>query len=372
MLKPFIALLLLLGPAAMAQAPTAASPPAPAQPVQPPDGAEYWTASDQRMTFTAAGISFPRRVGAVSLERSIAFEQNNIGLDNGLIYASDDEALIATAFVYLPGLANDGLTALATEHFMRIQSGAGFRLLGSRVTAAGGRDGVAIRADYAGFRDAGEASSAAFVEAGGWIVKLRVSGPEARRADVERTMTALLADMRFEGAAMPRAAAPIALADCPPAAPSPAASAALLAPAANDAMEDAMMVVGEGMTHATLFAPRWCVSSLRRVGPYTLPILRALPAAPAEDSRRSVAVAILNDSSGMVEVVERRFHNRSRFVLLHHSTGQTRVLGSYDGMPSDAQLNAVLDGTDRAGGQARATISYHANGNSNVTLNIAP
>lgn len=375
-----IAAALSPGPAAASQAPS--PPPAQTQPPQRPDGAEYWTASDQRMTFTAARISFPRRVGAVGLNRSIAFGQRNVGLDNGLIYASDDHALIATVYVYLPGLAHEGLTAVATEHFMRIQSGAGFRPLGSRVTGAGGREGVAIRADFSGFRDANEASSSAFLKAGRWIVKLRVSGPESRRADVERTMTALLEEIRFEGDIVPRAAEPIALVDCPPAAAAPAA--ALLATNAADAMEDAIMAVAVGLhddrragaterrADPPRFAPRWCVSSLRQAGRYALPTLRALPSAPTEDSRRSVAVAILNDSSGVVEVVERRFRNRSRYILLHHSTGQTRVLGAYDALPGDAQLNAVLGGTDAAGGQVRATIDYQANGDSNVTLHVAP
>lgn len=371
---------LSLGPAAASQTPS--PPPAQTQPPQRPDGAEHWTASDERMTFTAARISFPRRVGAVSLNRSIAFGQRNIGLDNGLIYGSDDRALIASVYVYLPGLAHDGLTAVASEHFMRIQSGAAFRLLGSRVTAAGGREGVAIRADYAGFRDASEASSAAFVKAGRWIVKLRISGPESRRADVERTMAALLEEIRFEGDIVPRAAEPIELVDCPAAAAGPTAD--LLALNTADAMEDAIMAVAIGLHEdgredrtergagSPPFARAWCVSSLRQAGPYALPILRALPSAPPEDSRRSVAIAILNDSGGAIEVAERHFRNRSRYMMLHHSTGQTRVLGAYDALPSDAQLNAVIAGTDAAGGQARATIDYRANGDSNVTVHVAP
>lgn len=361
---------LSLGPAAASQTPS--PPPAQAQPPQRPDGAEYWTPSDERMTFTAARISFPRRVGAVSLNRSIAFGQRNVGLDNGLIYASDDEALLATAYVYLPGLAHEGLTAVASEHFMRIQSGAGFRPLGSRIVAAAGRERVAIRADYAGFRDENEASSSAFLRAGHWIVKLRISGPESRRADVERTMAALLAEIRFEGDVVPRAAEPIALVDCPPAAAAPAA--ALLAPTSAEAMEDAIMAAAAGLRDngRGRFAPRWCVSSFRQVGRYALPTLRVLPSAPAEDSRRSVAVAILNDASGALEVVERRFRNRSRYILLHHSTGQTLVLGSYDAPPGDAQINALLDGTDSAGGRARATIGYRSNGDSNVTVHVMP
>jgi len=326
---------LSLGPAAASQAPS--PPSAQTRPPQRPDGADYWTASDERMTFTAARISFPRRAGAVGLNRSIAFGQRNAGLDNGLIYASDDRALIATAYVYLPG-----------------------------------REGVAIRADYAGFRDSNEASSSAFLKAGRWIVKLRVSGPESRRGDVERTLAAFLEEIRFEGDIVPRGAEPIELVDCPPAAAAP--TAALLAANAPEAMEDAIMALAVGL-HDNERADnprRWCVSSLRRLGPYTLPTLRLLPSAPTEDSRRSVALAILNDSGGVLEVVERRFRNRSRFLLLYHRTGRTLVLGAYDALPSDAQINAVLDETDPAGGRPRATIDYRASGDANITLHVMP
>ncbi|HEV2815979.1 MAG TPA: hypothetical protein VGW40_01960 [Allosphingosinicella sp.] len=360
---------LTLASAAISQTPS--PPSAQTDPRQGPDGAEYWTASDERMTFAAAGISFPRRAGAVRLTRPVAFGQRNAGLDNGLIYDSDDRALTAIAYVYLPGLAHEGLADVVSEHFQRLQSGAGFRLLGRRVAAAAGREGVAIRADYAGFRAGNEASSSAFLRAGRWIVKLRVFGPESRRADVERTLATLLEEVRFEGDRVPRPAEPIELGDCPPAAPGPAA--ALLAPNAAEAMEDAITAVAVGLRdEPSSFPRRWCVASFRQVGRYALPTLRALPAAPGQDSGRSVALAVLNDAGSALEIVVTHFRNRTRYVLLHHSMGRTRVLGAYDALPSEAQINAVLGGTDPAGGQARATIDYRANGDSTVTLHVMP
>jgi hypothetical protein len=41
-------------------------------------------------------------------------------------------------------------------------------------------------------------------------------------------------------------------------------------------------------------------------------------------------------------------------------------------MLTDAQIKAVIDGSDDAGRQPRAVIDYEANGNSTVTLNIRP
>jgi len=250
---------------------------------------------------------------------------------------------------------------------MRAQSGEGFRLLESRTVAAGGRAGVAIRADYAGFGREGDASSAAYLSVGAWMVKIRVTGPEARRAEVERVTTDLLDGIRFEGDA-PRAAEPIELVDCPAAGPAP--PAALLAESADEAMEDAIM------SHATGGPPtvpqRWCVSSRRRTGNFSLPILRAVVGPPGEDSRRSVVFAFLTDSGGALEVAERRFRNRLRYALMHHGTGQTRVLGSWDAPPTDSQVEAVIAGTDPAGGRARATIQYQSSGDSGITLHVVP
>ncbi len=87
-------------------------------------------------------------------------------------------------------------------------------MLSSRTVAAGGRDGVRDphRIMPAFARPAMQAAppSSGF---GFWIIKLRVSGPEARRAEVEAVMSALLADLRFEGVG-PRAAEPLDVSDC--------------------------------------------------------------------------------------------------------------------------------------------------------------
>jgi hypothetical protein len=214
----------------------------------------------------------------------------------------------------------------------------------------------------------------------GWIIKLRVSGPESRRADVDRTISALLADIRFRDGDAPSAARMMEVSGDCPAAPAPPA-ATLLPLNGAEAAEDGIMAAGAALhsedrpgdrADRHVLARRWCLSSLRPAGPYSMPILRILPSPPAEDSRRGVALAMLNDSDGVVEVVERRFRDRSRFILIHHSTGQTRILGAYDGLPTDAQIRAVIDGSDSAGNQARAVIDYRTNGDSAITLNVAP
>ena len=158
-----------------------------------------WHRDGDRITFTTARFSFPAAAGVVALQGAYEFSRPGEGLDSGLQFESTDREIFASVYVYAPSLAHTGVTAFATDYVIRVQSGSDLRLLNMRVVAAGGRDGVAIRADYSGFRQGHGASSASFLKAGLWIIKVRVSGPEPRRSEVEATMAALLANLRFRG-----------------------------------------------------------------------------------------------------------------------------------------------------------------------------
>lgn len=361
----FLLLLTLLAPAAGV-----------AQPAPAPS--ELWQRADERITFTHAQISFPVRAGATSLHQPVELSRRGEGLDNGLQYASSDEGVFATVYIYYPGLPHVGVTAYATDHAIRLQSGAELRLLGSRVVAAGGRPSAAIRADYSGFRDQRLASSAAFVKSGRWIVKLRVSGPESRRADVERTMTALLEGMRFQGEDQPREAEPLEVRDC---GDQDLEEAPLAAGGATDALEEAVIGVLDGagdngreegaeQAAATPLLERgWCLSSRLRIGNSIIPVLRA-SGARRGDFDRSVVLAIIGDSGTLLEVVQTRRANRH--VLLHHEIGRTRLLGAFAGVPSDDQIAAVISGAAPEAGTSRATIVHKVDGNTEVNLHVMP
>ncbi len=353
------------------------------QPSAPPAAriysqADLWDRNESRITFRLAHLSFPVRAGSTRLSRILEASREGQGLDNALQYFSPDEQVFATIYVYAPGLPDAGLTAFMTDYAIHVQSDAGLSVLRSGIVAAGGREGVAIRLDYAGFRQNRLASSAAFMRVGRWIVKLRVSGPEARRAEVEGTMASLLAELRFEGQPLPAAAAPIVAPDCPQA---PDRAAHPLSSDGTGTMEDAILshflesdgTVGSVRTaepDARQPGPHWCRSPGFRLanmsGP--TPVLRATTPGAGDDTRRSVLFALIADNGTMLEVVERRFRNRTRYVLVHHQIGRTMILGAYDAVPTDAQLADILSGRDQAGGRARATIVYQASGDSTINL----
>lgn len=338
--------------------------------------ADLWNRSGDRITFSLAGIGVPAEPGALRFVRSSEGNPQGRGLDNALIYASPDQAVFATVYVYAPALPDAGLTAFMTDYAIRITSGPGFRVLRTGIVAAGGREGVAIRFDYAGIRQERLASSAAFMRVGRWIVKLRVSGPEDRRAEVETAMDDLLQGLRFEGRSQPLASAPIAAEACRDV---PARSARPVPSTDEETAEDAILShtpldsAGGGRRDdapGTAVSPRWC-----RSGGYSVPgaagptpVLRDLTPGAGEDSGRRVLIALVADNGTMFEVRERRFRNRTRYVLIHHQIGRTLVLGAYDGVPTDEQIAAIATGRDPEGGRARAVIDYQASGDSNISV----
>ena len=102
--------------------------------------------SGDRVTFTAARISFPTQAGATRLEETSEFSHEGQGIDNGLQYVSPDRQVFATVYIYYPGLSHAGLTAFMTDLAIASQS-RNLTRRGTRAVSAGGRDGVAIRSD---------------------------------------------------------------------------------------------------------------------------------------------------------------------------------------------------------------------------------
>jgi hypothetical protein len=331
-----------------------------------------WTRADGRLRFVAGRISVPDRAAALTLTRATGSANYPAGLDNAALYESADGQVRATVYIYAPNLAHAGLGAYATDTFMRAHPRLSPRRLGSRLTGAGGQDGAAIRIDYANYLG-DHASIAAFLKVDRWIVKLRVTGPEARRAEVEAAMTAFLDGIRLENGQRARPPEPLDPRACPAAA---SRAAALLPSTTEDTAEEGMIgtVEHDGQAResdgAGLLTPRfgtaWCLSRMASSGEVRLPILRSLM--PGDGRRqRSVLVVLLSDSGRMLEVVDTR--RRGRFVVFIHRIGRSELRGAYDGIPTDDQILEILTGNDRPRSPVRAIVERVANGNATVTIN---
>ncbi|HVQ10250.1 MAG TPA: hypothetical protein VMS43_17675 [Allosphingosinicella sp.] len=341
---------------------------------------QLWSRSDGRISFTPARISLALRAGPVSFLETGEVGMPGRGLDNVMQYRTEDGQVFASVYFYLPPLAHAGLSAFTTEQGLGTLSGGRLRRVAAGTAAVGGVADGAVRIDYRGYRET-LASSAAFFKAGRWMVKLRVSGPEDRRADVEAAMTALIASFRFEGEIRPRPAVLLDVAGC---ASAPTTAARAL-PDNQDTFTDSLLAVFDPAGEMTQrpgasnpapilarFGNSWCQSTRGRIGDNTIPILRATGPAPSGTGRvnaQTVAVALISDSGRLLEVVR---SEENRFTLFHHQIGETLVLGAYAAPPTDEQIIAMLTGADREAGRIRARIGLGLDGSTEIELRSIP
>jgi hypothetical protein len=326
--------------------PTAPAPAAPQATTQQ----EIWTVSDTRIAVVPARVAFPRTAGTVVAYDTSEFSHRGEGLDMGIQYRSPDQAVFATVYVYYPGLAHAGLAAFATDDAIRRNSNSAVRGGLASVVSAGGVEGVAIRRDYSGYRG-NLASTAAFIKLDRWLVKVRVSGPDARRAEVMEAMDRLLANIQFGRQFRPRPATMIEITDCLGARQQ--AARELAEPVGPESAAHAFLgtLDGGGIAATNEGGARqdlpsrvpvaMCVSQRAHLGDLVIPILRGSEGTALSIDGRTMLLAVLTDAGETIEVVHAA--NLRRYWLLRHRIGETLFLRSYDGVPSDEQVLRALD-----------------------------
>jgi hypothetical protein len=369
---------LLMGLAAPLQAGTTPAATAPRAPTEKPTvqpQADPWLRSGATIILRSAGIGFPTAPGGMPMTGSTEFTHKGEYLDNAIEYKGSDGAVWATAYLFYPGLAHTGLSAFASEIAIKSLSKGNARLRRSQIVAAGGKPGVALLNDYDGYVQ-GRSSSAAFVKVGRWMVAFRVSGPPARQNEVDATMRALLDGLVFDAADPPRAAAPLSTVDCPadagrtdahlladPKAPQMAAHAIL--GAFDGGGIEARDSRGGILYLPSRIAPRLCVSILS-LAKRTAPVLRAEAGAPTGVDGRTRLVVVISDGGDYLELIEHKASGG--YVLIRHEIGASLMLGTYDGIPSDTQLAAVLSGIDDESNRIRARVTFRPKQSTRISV----
>lgn len=89
-----------------------------AQPAAP--AAPLWTVAADRHELVPARTSLLRTAGTLTVAQ--ASDSRPDGGDSNLLYRSEDGDIIATAYLYYPGLAHSGLSAYATDRGIRANS----------------------------------------------------------------------------------------------------------------------------------------------------------------------------------------------------------------------------------------------------------
>ena len=333
------------------------------------------TQSADRILFTRGKISFPRMIAGLSYKETKEFSHPGEGLDSSVRYESADGALFATVYLYYPSLSHGGLAGIATEEAIRGNSTAATRLGPLRRIPVGKLADGGLRMDIDHYQGR-YASSAAFVKAGRWMVKYRVSGPDARKPEVEAAMAALIDATRFEGAAQPVLSAPLAAPACPKGG---GKDAKLIVSAGADAsastLADALIASFDpagaesdrsekGKGYPPRLGTSWC-KAYAAVGNSKIPLLRATGGLAAPGAASSRLFALYSDAGGALEVVE----SDKRFTLLHHEIGKTTVMGAFDGVPSDGQMAEMLGGQHEAL-RPRARVDLSPEGGSKINLQL--
>lgn len=328
---------------------------------------DNWAVRDDRHVLVNSGISMPAKAGVVSLVKTEEFSNKGRGIDNVAQYASPDQAIAATVYVYFPSFPDAGLTAYRTSQIIMQRFGPETRLFSASLIDAGGEKAAAIRQLYENADGGTRATAAAFLRAGGWIVKLRVSGPMSRNTDIVATLDALIASLRFEDRAMPTPAHLLEVSECPiqnprkakPLKDKDSADAALFGALAGPAV-----VAGIEGGEAPPIQPltKVCVRERFSIGPSAFEVMQATDEGVAPTS----VFTVINDS-GMILRASPRLLGTGHTLLIHQ-IGQTETLGSYDRIPSGEQLRDILSGTDSKGGAVRSRTEFDPDGSTRINV----
>jgi hypothetical protein len=95
--------------------------------------------------------------------------------------------------------------------------------------------------------------------------------------------------------------------------------------------------------------------------------------APASADDGQIALVLLDDAGGTIAVEPLLLLGKDigkGFVVKHYGIGFVDVLGSFDRMPNQAQLGAIIGGTDTHGAMVRSSTSFTPDGK--TTIHIDP
>ncbi|KKW90058.1 hypothetical protein [Sphingobium chungbukense] len=307
---------------------------------------EAWTPTATALRADAAGISLPQTVAGLALSKSGEVSNGGKGIDNYAQYLSDDGAIQATLYVYMPSYADASLAAYMTDKAIMARFGTRtHRTAYARATAVGRADG-AIRAVYDDAADGALTTAAAFVHAGRWMVKMRVTGPTERRREVLAGLDGMLAGLRVDDASAIHSTRPATIAGCPA---GDGADARMTGPAATTPIDIAMPREGS--------APL-CVRGHVDTADSSYEILQQV-------GLKDGAIIVPVDDSGTILAFDPAKTGKG-YQLSIHSVGQTDIYGVYDKVPSPRQIAEILDGKDPQTARAGTVAAFAANGE--VTL----
>ncbi|MFZ2995155.1 hypothetical protein [Sphingobium sp.] len=309
------------------------------------DTVEAWTPGDTAIRATAAGISLPQTVASLSLTKSGEVSNGGRAVDNYAQYLSEDGAVQATLYVYLPTYADASLAAYMTDKAIMTRFGTQTRRTAYASTSAAGKANSAIRAVYDDAAEGALTTAAGFVHAGRWIVKIRVTGPTARRGEVLAGLDGMLSKLSLDDTSILHTTAPASFGHCPTAQQGDARLNSVDPSRTATSLDTPMPREGKDAL---------CVRGTVTTADGTYDMLQ-------QSGHSDGTMIVPIDDSGTILAFDPASVGTG-YQLSIHMVGQTDLYGVYDRLPSAHQIAAIVDGKDPQTAQAEATVAYGANG----------
>lgn len=332
-----------------------------------------WRVKGETAALPKAGVKLPTRAGALALTQTGEGMEKGRGVDNFAQFQSADGTLQGTAYVYRAAMPDAALAAYATDRAIRQRFGPSIKTEPQASVPLAGQSNRAIRAFYATDQ---LATGAAFAQVGGWLLKLRVSGPVQRRAEIEAALDALLAGVKLDRDAAPTAVRPLALG-----APCPAAAGAEAKPLGDDGMDPealiGLLMGGKGVAKrvkaqpitdpaqlpfpASGHKPACVRGTIRSTEGGALEFLQ-----PAGAGEPDALVAALNDAGGVLAIQKAQIGEG--YTIRRYGIGHIDQLGKLDRLPGMAQIGEWMGKPDTSVLAIRTRTVFNADGTSSMQL----
>lgn len=290
--------------------------------------------SSASLSYPKAGVTLPRSIAGLPLVNQK--DSNGDGLDNIIRY--EKSGLWATIYLYRPPLADPNHLALVLEKILRNKHGAAFKVQDDRLVAVAGSRPNARRVVYSGL-DGGKLASALVVaRAGEWLLKVRVSGPAERQAEVLAVADAVLPAITWAKAGGPDPLAPWT--------PVPCLTEPTGAPPAEIQVAGKLADMAKGLDAKPFRGIAWpadgkgvCVDKQLKIGEDSRIVLRGPVGEGAYHTRFLV---LMDDAGTLVEVAQAKGDGRTLGLVRQHNGKGSTLAGWLEALPTRPQLEPVF------------------------------
>lgn len=314
--------------------------------------APFWTFANNRLHHVASGLSFPVEVGSFRLIQLASASHPKSGLDDVLQYKVPQQDAFISLFIFRPTLADTGLISAMTDRLIRDRFGADVKPE-TVDRAIGGKTGAMRTVGYAGASYNGSPAwtAASFVRVGPWLAVMRVTGPAAQRALLEKTVADLAGEIGVVSNVPTRAFHRIEATGCKaadgkkaaqvPIDPKAAMAYAILIASTDSGVED-----GDGKAlDGTRVPDRFCSSIIGKVAGQRRLLLRTQGVTAGGLPLTDMAgVLLMDDAGSLLEISRPAMQPTAPYFVIRHGVGEASIMAALDRAPTSDQYEAMIEG----------------------------